>query len=223
MSAAGTVKIQAYTKKLSLDYQTDSDTLYIAYSRNPNQAVNNPSNTLVLQPIVPSPHMAISNKGTGAVASGTPYQNPLEHIAVNDIQVTDENVFNDRLPLMFPTFTVDSGYVERPAIIPGSISRSFTLSVPRQDAMGRWFYSVCSSEFTMEAEGVKIGVPRKIFTPMLCLVEACSDNKFVRGEYVMVIFSKNEHMNLENVTGFINGANYAACVYRVPNRPLTRI
>jgi len=118
---------------------------------------------------------------------------------------------------------VDSGYVEKMPVIPGGPKQSFTLSAPVKDNKNRWYYSVCSQEFTMETEGLTIGTPRKVYAPMLCLVKECSDNKFLRGEYVMVIFSKSEHVNLENITGFKNGANYVACVYRVPNKPLTRI
>ena len=144
-------------------------------------------------------------------------------IAVNDIAVSNDQVFNNQVPLRFPTITVGSGYAERSLVVPGSIEQIFTLSAPVQDNLGRWYYSRCSKEFVFETEGLTVGAPRKIFTPMLCLVESSSNNKFLRGEYVLVIISRNDHLSTDNLTGFKNGSNYVACVYRISNRPLTRI
>jgi len=220
----GVITVQAYLRENTLTYQNENtDSLFISYTRNPQQAVDSPPDSVTLQPIFLPPHISISNMGTGGGGTGVPYQNPIEHIAVNDTNISNDDVFNNQIPLMFPNFQVDSGYAERPPVIPGSLGSQLTLSNPLKDNLDRWYYSVCSREFTLQAEGLTQSVPRKIYTPMLCLVQECSDARLVRGEYVMVVFSRNDHINTQNITGFENDSNYVACLYRLPYKPLTRI
>jgi hypothetical protein len=50
-----------------------------------------------------------------------------------------------------------------------------------------------------------------------------SDGRLLKGEYVMLIFSRNDFLSLENYTGYKPNEKCAIAIYRLPNRPIVRI
>lgn len=109
-----------------------------------------------------------------------------------------------------------------PVYVPGSFGEDVTFSTPSADNLNRSYYSNASKEFLFKSEGIKIGLARKIFIPILARVSKSSDLKLLRGEYVLLIVSRNVLMDLDNYTGFELNGNSVIAVYRLPNKPMVR-
>jgi photosystem II stability/assembly factor-like uncharacterized protein len=202
---------------------TKSDGLLIGYYYTPTQAVSELPTTLTMNMVTMPREIMISNLGTGgSLFAKEPYAQPLINIPVNDPTVLSDDQFYNVEPMRFPTFSVDGGFVELPVFVPGSLG-TLTFSNSTKDAQQRSYYSSCSKEFTFRTEGLLIGAPRKIFVGAIGRVLDSSDNRLLKGEYLLVIFSRNALTDTENFTGFQNNGNSMIAIYRLPNRPITRV
>jgi len=208
------------------------------YKYIPYQTIGNLPGTLTLEVVNMSEQVFITNLGTGAssVVFGEPYEVPAEHIAVNDDSVNNDNVFSNIDDLDFSNFSVNTGFVRMPGILSQYIGEDIELSSPNNvgDKVGRPYYSSCSVDVIAQAENVTQGTPRKVFVPMIARVRSDITYPIMRGELVLLIFSKVYKARLENKTGFFedNDAEYkpgyiedaetAISVYRLVNKPLLR-
>jgi len=208
------------------------------YKYIPYQTIGNLPGTLTLEVVNMSEQVFITNLGTGAssVVFGEPYEVPAEHIAVNDDSVNNDNVFSNIDDLDFSNFRVNTGFVRMPGILSQYIGEDIELSSPNNvgDKVGRPYYSSCSVDVIAQAENVTQGTPRKVFVPMIARVRSDITYPIMRGELVLLIFSKVYKARLENKTGFFedNDAEYkpgyiedaetAISVYRLVNKPLLR-
>jgi hypothetical protein len=205
------------------DDVADNDGLLIGYNYIPHQTAGSLPDTLTLEAVTRPTSMYISNLGTGGGTAGEPYSNPLEHIPVNDLTIGTEGVFSNFDPFRFHNFSVDSGFVQLPIHIPGSLEDSFTLSSPSVDSLERAFYSVCSTEVMFSAEGLIQGNIRKVYYAMVARVKDPTNTEFMNGEYVMVVFCRVATTETENVCGYESSADDAIAVYRLPNKPISRV
>jgi len=221
-SLAGDATVQLLIQKTSLNYQASGDTLNVGYRYNPYQS-QPLSSSLIVEPISGATNIFISTAGSGGGPESEPYVLPIEQIPVNDLTLTTDQTFSNFIQMKFSNFMVDKGFVQMPAIIPGNFYGStITLSSPSQDALGRTFYSACSRELKFQAEGLQIPAPRKVYVPILARV-ASANSLYMAGEYVLVVFSRPVLTETENVTGYFPNGNCSISVYRILNRPISRI
>ncbi|RKY78127.1 hypothetical protein DRQ07_07910, partial [candidate division KSB1 bacterium] len=168
-------------------------------------------------------NLYISNLGTGGSSFiREPYNNPLVQIPVNDTTIADDTVFYNIDLFRFSNFSVDGGFVQMPVFVPGSFGENVTLSNSVLDNLNRTYYSTVNKEFKFTTETIKIGLARKIFVPIIARINNASDNKLLRGEYVLLIVSRNAFLDTENYTGYEDNGNSVIAVYRLPNKPLLR-
>ena len=218
-SLSGTISMQVLVRETALTYPTD--TLNIAYHYVPSQGQILPS-SLTVEPISGTPNLYVSTSGLGGGMEGEPYVLPLEQIAINDVNIANDQQFNNLIQMKFANFMVDSGFVQLPVTIPGNFYGStITLSSPSYDNLKRTFYSVCSNELKFQAEGLQLPVARKVYIPILARVMDAS-GLFLKGEYVLLIFSRPVSTDAENKTGYFANSNCSISVYRLSNRPLSR-
>ena len=179
--------------------------------------------SLTVKTITRPESLYISNLGTGGSSvTPEPYSYPLINIPINETAVYDSFFYNVE-PLRFSTFSVDSGFVLIPVRVPGNLSENLVLSGVGTDSERRVFYNTCSKEFKFIAEGLLTPAPRKIFIPFLCQVIESDNRLLLKGEYIMVIVSRNVSMDTENYTGYIEDDKSVLAVYRLQNRPLGRV
>lgn len=221
---SGTVTVQVMIIQAALEYSNPADGLHIGYNYIPYQTVASLPTTLTVAPVLNPDTVCISNLGTGgSLFSKVPYSFPLENIPTQDPLVVRDNEFYNIDLLRFPTFSVDGGFVQMPIYVTGTLGDEFMLSVPALDYSNRTYYSVCSKEFKYTTEAIRIGLMRKIFVPLLGRVISASDNKLLKGEYVLLIVSRNALMETDNYTGYEAGEKSVIAVYRLSNKPLSRI
>jgi len=122
----------------------------------------------------------------------------------------------------FSNVSIDGGFVQMQVLVPGSFGEDVILSSTALDNLNRAYYAVASKEFLFKTEGIKIGLARKIFVPVIGRVSDSSDDKLLRGEYVLLIVSRNTVTELNNYTGYEADGNSVIAVYRLPNKPLVR-
>lgn len=202
--------------------QGSNNGLLIGYTYIPYQSVVALPTTINIKISAPSPFMYVSNLGTGGGTAGSPYNNPIEHIPIGDPTI-NSNLFSNQVPLQFRNFSIDTGIAQLPYYIPANFGQEITLSVIDQDGQGRTFYSVSSKEFDIATEGLQIPTLRKVYIPAIAQVTSSSDNKLLVGEYIMVIFSRTLDTETENTTGFDADGTDIVAVYRLPNKPISRI
>jgi len=218
------VTIQTLVLQDEFYYQSTGDGLLIGYNYTPYQSIMDPPSSLTVEPVLRSGNVIISNAGDGGSLYGTnPYENPLIHIPLDDITLIDDQQIYNIEPLRFSNFSIDSGYVKMPGYIPGNLGEELVFTVSDSDQQGRYYYTQCSKEFSYTTEQLMVGSPRKIFMGMLARVKACSDGKLLRGEYVLVIFSRSGYLGLDNITGYLTEDSSIVAVYRLPNKPISRI
>ena len=73
------------------------------------------------------------------------------------------------------------------------------------------------------SEGLQTAVGRKVYIPILARVNDPTNTMYLHGEYVMVIFSRAVLSEKENLTGYFSGGNCSIAVYRLPNKPISRV
>lgn len=223
---AGDVTIQVLIVQSSLLYEIDSegDGLHIGYNYIPFQSVSGLPSSTTFRPVIDPKTLYISNIGLGgSLYDKSPYDFPLLHIPTNDPVIASDNEFYNVDLLRFPDFSIDNGFVQMPVYLPGSFGEDLTFSELETDYAARTYYSVSSKEFTFTTEGIKIGNMRKIFMPVLCRVKETSDNRLLRGEYVLIIVSRNALMDLDNYTGYEIDGKSVLAIYRLPNKPLAKV
>lgn len=220
-----TVAIQATILQTDLLYNdsVSGNGLLIGYNYTPYQSVSGlPTNITVEISTMPK-NLYISNLGTGgSLFTREPYANPLVQIPIGDDAIADDDYFFNIDLIRFRNFSIDSGFVQVPVIIPGSFGNNITLSSVTLDNLSRSYYGTSSKEFKFISEDIKIGLARKIFIPILARVKTASDNKLLRGEYLLLIVSRNELNGIENYTGYEEEGNSVIAVYRLPYKPLLR-
>lgn len=206
----------------ALPYDNDgTDNLLIGYSYVPYQTVSSLPVTTTVEVMSHTGNMYVSNIGSGGGAAGYPYSSPTQNIPVNDITIASDNeFFNDGL--MFDKFSVDTGFVQLPIYVPGSPSEYITLSGVSTDLMGRTFYNTCSKEMRYYSEALAKETNRRVFLVFVVRVRSASDNKFLPGENLLMVMSRTTKA-VENVTGYIPNDTCAISLYRMPNKPLTRV
>jgi photosystem II stability/assembly factor-like uncharacterized protein len=220
------VTVQVLTRQNNLPYSVENstDSLQIGYSYIPYQSISELPTTLTAQIALKPTVVNVSTLGTGgSVFTREPYQQPLINIPVNDPLIPDDNSFYNIEPLRFANFSIDGGFAQLPAYVPGNLNGSLVLSEPTKDNQSRYYYGISSREFNFRTEGLLTPAARKVFAGLLGRVLTSSDNKLLRGEYVLIIVSKNESLSLENSAGFTANANSVIAIYRLPNRPIVRI
>ena len=224
-TASFTATIQAVILQNSLLYNTDAneDGLMIGYNYIPYQTIAELPTSLTTEMATMPKNLYISNLGTGGSSfTREPYNNPLVQIPVNDTTIANDTVFYNVDLFRFSNFSVDGGFVQMPVFVPGSFGENVTLSSSAQDNLKRTYYSTANKEFKFTTEAIKIGLARKIFVPIIARINNASDNKLLRGEYVLLIVSRNAFLDTENYTGYEDNGNSVIAVYRLPNKPLLR-
>jgi len=218
------LSVQVLVEQSSLLYSDDStDGLLIGYNYIPYQSVTDLPLNLTVEMVTKPTVLHISNLGTGGSAyEQKPYGQPLNHIPTNDSFISDDNEFYNLDLFRFSNFSVDSGFVQMPVFVPGSFGEELDLSIIAEDNNQRAYYNTCSKDFQFITEGIQIGVPRKIFMGVIARVKESSDGKLLKGEYVLLVISRNELLELGNYTGYSANDNSVIAVYRLPNKPIVR-
>ena len=220
----GAATITAQVLCLQTSAPTEFDSMVFSYYRTPYQSVPTLPATLTVELVTKPEVVYVSNLGTGGGMEGDPYTSPIYHIPVNDTAVTDDTIFNNFDPMVFNNFSVDTGFVQMPVHIPARIGLGVTFSNPLKDAQGRSFYGSCSQELLYRTEGMTVGQNRKIYVAMVARVTGVPSTQFTVGEYLMVVMSRNVYASeAENYTGYVGGTGSAIAVYRLPNKPLSRM
>jgi len=233
------VYVPMLVKQTTLPNLGDTSVAYATYYYRPYQTLNTLPESLSVEIMKSFENVYVSNLGTGGtpIIRGEPYQNPIEHIPVNDPGFLNENIFSNVDDLDFINYSIDSGFVKLPAIISRTLGKTITLSNPNNvgDSLGRAFYSECSENFRVQAEDLTIATPRKVFIPMIARIRSAVTEPFVRGELVLLVVSKVYKARIENSTGFyedeneeyqpgyIEEADTAVGVYRLANKPIVRM
>jgi hypothetical protein len=236
--SAGTVLVPLLVKLATLPELADGSIANVFYKYIPYQTVSDLPEQLVLEVLNMSDFVFITNLGTGAseIVQGEPYEIPAEHIAVNDDSVQTDNMFSNVDDLDFANFRIDTGFVKMPGILSQYVGEDITLSSPNNigDKLGRSFYRDCSVDVIAQAENCTLGTPRKVFVPMVARVRSDILKPFVRGEVVLLLFTKVYKARLDNKTGYFEDtdveykpgyleyAETAVSVYRLVNKPLMR-
>jgi len=222
-----TVSFQGLILQSALLYGNDTgndDGLLIGYNYIPYQSTASLPSTVTVKSIMDPKNLYMSSLGTGGSSyNRDPYEIPLNNIPVNDNIIQDDSSFYNIDLMRFADFSIDSGFIQLPIYIPGSLNEELTLSGIAEDNLSRFYYNTASKEFKYTAESLRIGLSRKIFIPVLCRIKEASDNKLLRGEYVLVIVSRHALMELDNYVGYEIGDNNIIAIYRLPNRPMAKV
>lgn len=235
---SGTALVPIIVKLATLPSLAETSIAYAFYRFVPYQTVGNLPSTMTVEVMKTSDMVYISNLGTGAsqVIEGVPYAVPVEHIPVNDPDISSDNMFSNVDDLDFDGFSVDTGFVKLPGIISQYVGDDIILSDPNNigDKLGRPFYQTSSQDLLFQAENMSISNPRKVFVPMIARVRSDITYPFMRGELVLLIYSKAYRARVENRTGYytdndieykpgyIEYADTSISLYRLTNKPLVR-
>lgn len=235
----GVVYAPILVKHSTLGDLADDSLAYVFYKYRPYQTVESLPSSLTVEIMSTPDFIYVSNLGTGGsnAVPKDPYENPLEHIPVNDEDLGNDNIFSNVDDLNFINFNIDTGFVKLPALISRKIGEDVVLSSPNNtgDRVGRTYYSNCSQEFRFQAEALLHPVPRKVFIPMLARIRSDTISPFIRGELVMLVYSKVFRARVENEVGIFNDENEeyspgyfeeadtSIGVYKLFNSPTVRI
>jgi hypothetical protein len=234
----GTILIPILVKLDTLPGITNTPVSSVFYKYVPYQSIANLPSDMTVEIIKNSDFVYITNLGTGSsdLIPGEPYAIPAEHIPVNSSEVFNDNFFSNVDDIDFSNFRVDTGFVKLPAIISQYVGDDLTFSQPNNagDKLGRPYYQGCSSDIIFRCESLTISTPRKVFIPFLARVRSKMTYPFLRGELILVIFSKTYRARSENKTGFyddtdteylpgyVENADTSIALYRLINKPLVR-
>ena len=86
---------------------TDTSKAYVFYKYRPFQTVESLPPSLTVEVLTSSDFLYISNLGTGGSnkIEKDPYENPIEHIPVNDTTFINDNIFTNIDDLDFTNFS----------------------------------------------------------------------------------------------------------------------
>jgi len=235
---SGTLLVPLLVKLFNLPGNNSASVSSVFYKYVPYQSISNLPSEMTVEIIKNSDFVYVTNLGTGSsdLIAGEPYAIPAEHIPVNSKEVFNDNFFSNVDDLDFSNFRIDTGFVKLPAIISQYVGDDLTFSQPNNvgDKLGRAFYSHCSSSINSRCEDLTFSTPRKVFIPFLARVRSKMLYPFLRGELILVIFSKTYRARSENKTGYyddmgteykpgyIENADTSIAVYRLLNKPLVR-
>jgi photosystem II stability/assembly factor-like uncharacterized protein len=235
---AGTVLVPILVKLATLPGLSENSLAYAFYKYRPVQTVGNLPDEMVVEVLKGSDFVYITNMGTGSsnVVKGVPYDIPAEQIGVNDDTVVNDNMFSNVDDMDFATYSIDTGFVKLPSIVSNYVGEDMTLSSPNNvgDRLGRTFYTDCDVDVYAQCDQMSISTPRKVFIPMVARVRSDVTSPVMRGELVLLLFSKVYKARTDNVTGwyedtgqeyapgYTEEAKTAVCVYRLTNKPLVR-
>lgn len=235
----GIVYVPILVKHNTLAALVNTSTMYTFYKYRPFQTVEALPSSLTVEIMSTPDFICVSNLGTGGSnkIKKDPYENPIEHIPVNDQELATDNIFSNVDDLDFTNWSVDTGYVKLPALISRKVGEDIVLSGPNNigDRLGRTFYTECSEEFRFQAETLLHPVPRKVYMPMLARIRSDLTAPFIRGELVLIVFSKVFKARVENEVGAFDDENTeyspgyfeesktAIGVYRLLNSPTVRM
>ena len=218
----GDVRMQVMYQQAALPFDVSAtDGLYIGYTRVPPQGADLPT-SLTVEIVAGPDAVYASNLGTGGGNPGYPYAMPLEQLPVADPFILNDNVIANIEPLRFNSFSISDGFVRLPVLVPPRTGMALTFSTPSVDQLGRTFYATCSRDVLVDAEGLVASNPRKVYVAFLAVVQGASDNKFLPGEHVQVVMTRNV-AGVSNLTGWTAGAECAIAVYRLNNKPLMKV
>jgi hypothetical protein len=202
------------------DKVLSSGTLSVGYNYIPTQCQGLPA-SLTIEPVNGPSNIFVSNNGSGGGDEGIPYSLPIEHIPVNDPTITSDKIFSNFIHLELANYLTSGGFLQIPVLVPGTFFGStVTLSSPALDSLNRAFYKACSQELQFKGEDLQTAVPRKVYLPVLARI-VDGGSTFLKGEYVLTIFSRPVITEQENNTGYFSGEKCSISVYRLLNRPLT--
>jgi hypothetical protein len=235
----GIVYVPMLVKQTAFPSALDTSKAYVFYKYRPYQTVDSLPESLTVEILTSSDYIYVSNLGTGGSnkIKKDPYENPIDHIPVNDPSFINDNIFTNIDELNFTNFSVDTGLVKTPAFISRKLGEDITFTLPNNvgDRLGRTFYRACSENFKFQSEGLVHSVPRKVFLPMIGRIRSDVVKPFVRGEIVLIVFSKAFQARSENEVGFFDDDNIeytpgyfeeaktAIAIYRMQNFPTVRI
>jgi photosystem II stability/assembly factor-like uncharacterized protein len=235
---SGELIIPILVKLSSLPGMTSSPVASVFYNYVPYQSIGNLPSDMVVEVLKCSDFIYVTNLGTGSsdFISGEPYAIPAEHIPVNSNDVFSDNFFSNVDDMDFANFRIDTGFVKLPAIISQYVGEDLILSEPNNigDKLGRPFYVSCSSDIIYHCEDLTISTPRKVFIPFLARVRSNITFPFLRGEVVLMLFSKTYRARKENATGYYDDtsteylpgyteeADTSIALYKLVNKPLIR-
>lgn len=235
---SGTILIPLLIKLNTLPGITNTPVSSVFYKYVPYQSVANLPSEMTVEIIKNSDFVYITNLGTGSsdLIPGEPYAVPAEHIPVNSDEVFNDNFFSNVDDLDFSNFRIDTGFVKLPAIVSQYVGDDLTFSQPNNvgDKLGRPYYRECSSDIISHCEDLTISTPRKVFIPFLARIRSKMTYPFLRGELILVIFSKTYRARNENKTGFyedtgteylpgyVENVDTSIAMYRLINKPIVR-
>ena len=235
---SGTLIVPLLIKQANLATLDDASVSSVFYKYVPYQSVANLPDEMTIEILKNSDFVYMTNLGTGSsdLIAGEPYAIPAEHIPVNSKEVFNDNFFSNVDDMDFSNFRIDTGFVKLPAIVSQYVGEDLTLSMPNNigDKLGRPFYQECSANIISHCEDLTISTPRKVFIPFLARVRSKMIYPFLRGELVMVIFSKTYRARSENKTGYydddgteykpgyVENADTSISLYRLVNKPIVR-
>jgi hypothetical protein len=235
---AGTVLVPILVKLSTLPSLSETSQAYAFYKYRPVQTVGNLPDELVLEVMKNSDFVYITNMGTGSsnFVKGVPYIIPAEQIAVNDDTVVNDNIFSNVDDMDFATYSIDAGFVKLPATVSNYVGEDIVLSAPNNvgDRLGRSFYTACDTEIYTQCDSMAISTPRKVFVPMIARIRSDVTSPLMRGEFVLLVFSKVYKARVDNITGWFEDTNQeyapgyteeaktAVSVYRLTNKPIVR-
>lgn len=235
---SGSMLIPLLVKLNTLPLLNPESESSVFYKYTPYQSIANLPDEMRVEILKCSDFVYITNLGTGSsdVISGEPYAVPAEHIPVNSDDVFNDNFFSNVDDLDFANFRIDTGFVKLPAIISQYVGDDLVFTQPNNigDKLGRPFYKQSSSDIFYHCEDLTISTPRKVFVPFLARVRSNITYPFLRGELVLVLFSKTYKARKENKTGFyddtnteylpgyVENAETSISLYRLVNKPIVR-
>jgi len=202
-----------------------ADTLEASYSYAPSQSVGALSTALTVSMVEHPSSVCISTIGTGGtLLDADPYKVPLINIPIADKSIENDNQYCNLESLRFSNFSMTGGFASLPIYVPGNWGDTLTFSGIAVDNIGRVYYDTCSKELSLVTEGLLSYEPRKVFSAGLARVTSSTDNKFIVGEYILVLFSRTVFMaSRENWTGYKASNDCVIAIYRLPNKPISRV
>lgn len=233
----GEILVPMLVELASLPNLNESSSAEAFYRYVPYQAVGNLPRELDLEIMKTSDFLYVTNLGTGAGSKkGEPYEIPAEQIPVNDPEISSDNYFSATDSLEFNNFSIDNGFVKMPSIVSQYVGDDITLSSPNNagDRLGRPFYSECSDHIVAHAEPLDISTPRKVVLPMIGKIKSDITSPFLRGELVLVLFSKTYKARKENSAGYFEDsgievaenryefADTSISLFRLVGKPIVR-
>lgn len=235
----GVVYVPILVKQDTLANLNDQSVAYTFYKYRPFQTLESLPDNLTVEIMSTPDFVYVSNLGTGAtnLIKKEPYENPIQHIPINDEEIANDNIFSNVDDLDFTNFSIDTGFSKLPAIISRKIGEDVVLSNPNNigDRLGRTYYTEISEEFRFQAEALLHPVPRKVFIPVLARVRSDVTSPVIRGELILLVFSKVFQARTENEVGafddeneeyspgYFEEADTAIGVYRLLNNPTVRM